>query len=232
MLISNRTKLLIKTNFILGKRLTKRDHFSISIYILAGINSILLGFFYFTGGSPVFYITSIALLHIFIVNNLQLRHGIYINRYQLNLYPLSTRTILHFLWLNELIDLKILVFLIPVSICVVNLSLSQGVSALVYVIYTSAGYVSFCLVFVISKLLTKDFSWIEKLLFLTGWVLVVNILVIKDFASGWQYDAHDSGFDTLLVSASVIILLTVALYLCAYYLILREPVREVRSQEK
>lgn len=180
----------------------------------------------------MFYITSIALLHIFIVNNLQLRHGIYINRYQLNLYPLSTRTILHFLWLNELIDLKILVFLIPVSICVVNLSLSQGVSALVYVIYASAGYVSFCLVFVISKLLTKDFSWIEKLLFLTGWVLVVNILVIKDFASGWQYDAHDSGFDTLLVSASVIILLTVALYLCAYYLILREPVREVRSQEK
>ena len=232
MLMSNRTRLLIKTNFTLGKRLTKRDYFSIAIYVLAGINSVLLGFFYFTGGSPLFYITSIALLHVFIVNNLQLRHGIYIDRYQLKLYPLSARTILHFLWLNELIDLKILIFVIPVSICVVDPSLLQGVSASVYAIYASAGYVGFCLVFVISKLLAKDFSWIEKFLFLTGWVLVVNILVIKDFASGWPYNAHDIGFDTLLVLASAIVLLTAALYLCAYYLILREPVREVRPQEE
>ena len=162
MFISNQTLFLLKTNFILSKRLTKRDYLSLFIYILAGINSVAFGFLHLKDGFPVLYVTLVALFHLFIVSYLQMRRGVYINRYQLKLYPLSAHTILHFLWLSEMIDFKILAFLIPVSVCAVSLSLSQDISVFVYVIYASASYIGFCLVFVIFKLLIKDFIWIDK----------------------------------------------------------------------
>ena len=158
-----------------------------------------------------------------------MRQGVYINRYQLKLYPLSAHTVLHFLWLSEVIDFKILAFLIPVSVCAVSLSLSQGISVFVYVIYASASYIGFCLVFVIFKLLIKDFIWIDKFHLLISWVLFF-LFFNKDFASRWQYNMHDLGFITLLAVASILILFTTILYLCTYYLISREPSREVRSE--
>lgn len=231
MFISNKTRLLIKTNFILSKRLTKRDYFSIFIYILAGINSIAFGFLHLKDGFPVLYVTLVALFHLFIVSHLQMRRGVYINRYQLKLYPLSAHTILHFLWLTEMVDLKIMAFLIPVSICVVSLSLSQGIFfVFVYVIYVFAIYVGFCLIYVIFKLLIKDFIWIDKFHLLISWVLLF-LFFRKDFASRWQYNMHDLGFNTLLAVASILILSTIILYLCTYYLISREPSRAVRSEK-
>lgn len=227
MFISNQTLFLLKTNFILSKRLTKRDYLSIFIYILAGINSTAFGFLHLKDGFPVLYVTLVALFHIFIVSYLQMRRGVYINRYQLKLYPLSAHTILHFLWLSEMIDLKILAFLIPVSICVVSLSLSQDISIFVYVIYASASYIGFCLIFVIFKLLIQDFIWIDKVHLLISWIIFF-IFLKKDFTSGWQYSMHDLGFYLLIALASVIIFFSISLYLCAYFLILREPSRKVR----
>ena len=153
MYISSDTKFLIKTNLILGKRITKRDSLSILVYILGGIVPVQMGFVHMTDGLPVLYMTLVAFLCTFIVSNLQMQLGIHINRYQLRIYPVSTRSVLNFLWLSELIDLKAIAFLITFVTCMVSIFVSHGIFVFAYAVYASACYVNLCLILLIIRFL-------------------------------------------------------------------------------
>jgi len=211
---------LIKTNYTLGTRLTRRSYISIVISIIAGLNAILFGLVNMTEMFPVLYTTVIALYHVLILSVLQIKHDVYLNRHQLRIYPLSNREVLFFLWINEIADFRTLVFLIPVSVCVFSLSPSQTVLGLIYMACACITYTVFCLFLLIFKLLLNEFNRFLKPIQLVSLILTMIVISEGGFIAEWHIGNLEIAF--LIAFSSTLTILFLVLYVLACYLILRE----------
>ena len=106
--INGQIFVLLKTNLLLSKRLARKSIFSFLLYFFWAVMSIMIGFLAGSDRPPILYITFMALFFLYLANIMQLHKKLFVNPYQLKIFPLSNHLILCFLWLSELVNLKAL----------------------------------------------------------------------------------------------------------------------------
>ena len=231
-LIKGRIFALLKTNLSLSKRLARKSIFSFLFYFFLAVMSIIIGFLTGSDRPPILYITFMALFFLYLANIIQLQRKLFVNPYQLKIFPLSNHLILCFLWLSGLVNLKALVFVIPVMVCIgAIISFSQFELMIIYAIYAFLLFVTFGLLLLIINLLLNDFRWLLQPLLFFNLAVIITSLSQGRIISNFINTDTELGFDSLSSFFPVTLLALIVLYVWAYYLIFFSPAKSFYSTE-
>ncbi len=239
LLSSKKICILLKTNFLLGKRLTESTYVTILLYALFGFCTAILGMLSLIAKpcflhATVFYITLLALVQVLALSIYQSRSGIYLSRYKLGIYPVSNHAVLWFLWLNEFIDLKLITLLFPISTCLAFLIYLHRLGAIYYAILIAIVYATFCLFLLIVRLITAEFEWTRTPVSIGSIALFLAMAVYSSPERNRHLIHIENSLSgqTFFISIfGVFILAWLFLYACAYYLISAEHFKEMQAQE-
>ncbi len=231
-LIKGRIFVLLKTNLSLSKRLGRKSIFSFLLYFFWAVMPIIIGFLVGSDRPPILYITFMALFFLYLTNIMQLQRKLFLNPYQLKIFPLSNHLILCFLWLSELVNLKALVFVIPVMACIgAIISFSQFELMIIYAIYAFLLFVTFGLLLLIINLLLNDFRWLLQPLLFFNLAVIITCMSQGRIISNFINTDTELGFDSLSSFFPVTLLALIMLYVWAYYLIFFLPAKSFHSTE-
>ena len=213
---------LFKIEYRLSKRLMSKIYLSIFIYLLVGVNPILLGSINTEDHFPILYTTFMAWFHVFLLNLLHIKHNINMSPQQLKIFPLSNYEIVHFFWIRELINFKFLTYLVPVIICILNLFFLKNISiTLIYALFACVFYIIFSLLLIIFKIILDEFRNFLKPIQLAGLILAIMIITNKKIATLWNINSLE--FASLVVLFFFLIFSFSLFYFLTFYCISREP---------